>query len=179
MKKMYKRFLALVVMATLIVCSNVTCFAAELNESSDSMAYDAYVDVIDFDVCEDDISNEGIVELVINEDGTVNRVEPRDQTFLLNASGRDENSTTTWSNEFHTDRTGKLHIVFGVEGSCHINVKLRLDGSIITTNFVNENISNKTAHYYSQDNILDGAHVKVILNSFSAGANWQIRAWVA
>lgn len=177
MKKFYKRFLALAVIATMAFSSNIMCFAAELDESSDVANFDAYVDVIDCDVSGDFNHNDGVVDVVIDTDGTVSIAEPRTTTTFLYASKENESSTTTWSNDFYTDRTGRLHIILNILGSCHINVKLRLNGSIITTNFVNENVSNQLAHFYSQDTITGGSYVKVTLSSFSGGSSWVLQAF--
>lgn len=177
MKKICKRFLALAMIATMAVSSNITCFAAELDESSGVADSDGYVDVIDVDVCSDSLPNGGVVDLVIDKDGTVSFVEPR--TTLLSASGSNESSTTTWSNDFYTDRSGILHVRLTISGSCHINVKLKLNGSWITTNWVNDNVSSGTADYYSKETISGGSYAKVTLNSFSSGSNWSISAWVA
>lgn len=178
MKKIYKRFLALVVIATMAFSSNIMCFAAEIDEISNVAAPDAYVDIIDLDVCGDSLPNDGVVDLVIGADGTVSFVEPRTQNTLLTGSGTNESSTTTWSNDFYTDRAGTLHVQLTITGSCHINVKLKLNGSLITTNWANDNVSNGTANFYSQDTISGGSYVKVTLNSFSGGSNWSLRAWV-
>lgn len=178
MKKICKRFLALAMIVTMAVSSsNIMCFAAELDESSDVVDSAGYVDVIDVDVCGDSIPNDGVVDLLIGTDGTVSLAEPRAATTFLYASNANESSTTTWSNDFYTDRTGRLHIMLNISGSCHINVKVRLNGSIITTNFVNENVSNRLSHFYSQGTIAGGSYVKVTLSSFSGGSNWVLGAY--
>lgn len=69
MNKICKRFLALVVIATMTFSSNSMCFAAGLDESSGT-----YVDVIDCDVCGDFNPNGGVVDVVVNTDGTVSIV---------------------------------------------------------------------------------------------------------
>lgn len=179
MKKSYKRFLALAMSAMLAVGSSVTCFAAEPDESSVSQVADSdgYVDVVDVDVCGDSLPNGGVVDLVVDKDGTVSFVEPR-TVILLSGSGSNESSTTVWSNDFNTDRAGILRVRLKITGSCHINVKLKLKGSLLTSNWVNENYSNGTADYYSQDTIPGGSYAKVTLNSFKSGSNWSISAWV-
>ncbi len=178
MKKFFNRLLALGISMLMLLGCSVICFAAETNDVSmpDVQSSEDYVDV-DFDICEEWISDNGIVELTIDKEGTVNLVESR-ETELLSASGSNESSSTVWSNDFYTDRSGTLHVWLSVTGSLHINVKVKLKGSVLTTNWVDETLSSGSGEFYSSDTIPGGSYVKVTLSSFKNGTNWSIRAWV-
>lgn len=173
MKKIYKRFLAIAVAAMMTVGINVTCFAAESDESpvADS-------DVIEFDVGGDLISNNEITEFVIGADGTVSLVEPRSVDMHINTKQTNVSSSATWSDSFYTSRTGTLHVAIQVTGSCHINVKLKRQGSLLTTNLINTDVSDRTAQWNVNDTVPGGSYVQVTLNSFRGGTDWILLAWV-
>ena len=178
MKKYFNRFLALVMSMLMIFGCSFTCFAAETDDIDklDVSSSEDYL-VVDFDVCEDWVSGSDAVELAINQDGSVSLVGTR-ETDLLSASGSNETSSSRWSDDFYTDRNGTLHVWISVSGSCHINVKLRLKGSIITTDWLDKTLPSGSGEFFSTDTISGGSHVEITLNQFSNGTNWSIRAWV-
>ncbi len=179
MKKYCSRFLTLVMSMLLMLGCSVTCFAAEPDDVSmpNVPSSEDYFDV-DFDICEDYIPSNGIVELAIDKDGTVSLVEPRATGEIFTASGSDYTSDAKWSNKYGVPITGTLHIWISITGSCHVNVKLKLNGSILTTNWINDTLSNGSGDFYSPDTVTAGSTFTVTLSSFKNGTSWSLHGWV-
>ena len=74
-------------------------------------------------------------------------------------------------------RTETLHIQLFVKGTCHIRVRIKLKGSLITSDFLNTTLTDAPGTWVSQDPITQKSDVTVTLDSFSTGAAYQLKVW--